>query len=348
MQEPAAVPAKPTEKAKLALEVNRKREAYSRAKRGHAGIVGVLVAWLALRLAALAAVRPMRVLRHYSLQHGALLAAGIGFRMFFSITGLLTTGFAVAGLLLRGNQALLDAIIASVSSSAPGLLKVNGSIGLVDPQALLNPTGLGWAAVIGSVVTIFTSLNWIQSLRDGLRGVMVLPPAPGNPVLIKLKDAATLLLLGVALVLASAVTLVFGSALDAIASILGLDKSLDDTVVYVAGFVTAVLLAWITAAIIFRLGAGLKLRRLNFLSSTLLAAIGSAVLQLLSGLLLGKAGANPLLAPFAVVIGLLIWFNFVSQLYLLSGAWAAIAEADATAGEEQHGKPGRARTIRSR
>jgi membrane protein len=306
----------------------------------------VLLAWLALRIAVLSAIRPMRVLKLYSLQHGALLSAGIGFNMFFSITGLLTTGFSVAGLVLSGNKALLDAIIANVSVSAPGLLKVDGGRGLVDPQTLLNPTGLGWAAVVGAVVTIFTSLNWIQSLRDGLRGVMALGPVPGNLLLNKLKDAGTLLLLGVALVLTSAVTLVFGTALDAVAAALGLDQTLAGILVYLVGFVTAVVLAWLTTAIIFRLGAGLKLRRRIFLISTLLAGISSAVLQLLSGLLLGKAGANPLLAPFAVVIGLLIWFNFVSQVYLLAGAWAAIAQADATAGDDRQGKPGRARTIR--
>ena len=58
-----------------------------------------LVQWTTARLNVL---RPMRAFRHYSLQHGPLLSAGIGFNMFFSITGLLATGFSVAGLVLRG------------------------------------------------------------------------------------------------------------------------------------------------------------------------------------------------------------------------------------------------------
>ena len=154
----------------------------------------------------------MRAFQHYNLQHGPLMSAGIGFNMFFSITGLLTTGFSVAGLALRGQPALLDRIIASVAESAPGLLKVNGGEGLVDPKDLLNPDGLGWTAVIAAVVTVITSLGWIAGLREGLRGVMMLRPLKLNPVVLKLHDAGTLLLLGLALVISSGASLVFGTA----------------------------------------------------------------------------------------------------------------------------------------
>ncbi len=81
----------------------------------------------------------MRAWQHYTRQHGPLMSAGIGFNMFFSITGLLATGFSVAGLVLRGQPALLDRIIASVAESAPGLLKVNGGDGLVDPEGPPEP-----------------------------------------------------------------------------------------------------------------------------------------------------------------------------------------------------------------
>jgi membrane protein len=48
---------------------------------------------------------------------------------------------------------------------------------------------------------------------------------------------------------------------------------------------------------------------------------------------LAGAGRNPILAPFAIIIGLLIWFNFVSQVYLVSAGWAAVREADLKSGE---------------
>ncbi len=282
----------------------------------------------------------------YNLERGPLMASGIGFTMFFSITGLLTTGFSVAALVLKSNQVLLDALVANVAKGAPGLLKVDGGEGLVDPQSLLNPAGLGWTAVIAAVVTIITSLNWIASVRNGMRGVTAVPPLTGNPVLLKLKDAGALLLLGVALVLTAGVTVVFGGALDAVTNALKLDQSVANPAGYGLGVLVAVLLNWVTAAILFRLAADLRLTRGIFWQSTLIAGVGATVLQLLSGLLLAKATSNPLLAPFAVIIGLLIWFNFVSQVYLISAAWAAVRQADADAAVVPADQRGRTRTLR--
>jgi membrane protein len=52
------------------------------------------------------------------------------------------------------------------------------------------------------------------------------------------------------------------------------------------------------------------------------------VLKVLGNALLGGASRNPLLASFAVIIGLLIWFNLISQVILLSASWIAIGVAD--------------------
>jgi membrane protein len=86
----------------------------------------------------------------------------------------------------------------------------------------------------------------------------------------------------------------------------------------------------------FRLAAGLKLSRRALLEGTILAAFGTTVLQVFSTELLAGAGRNPILAPFAIIIGLLIWFNLVSQVYLVSAGWAAIREADLKGGETPH------------
>ncbi|WP_427135664.1 YihY/virulence factor BrkB family protein [Pseudarthrobacter sp. S9] len=305
-----------------------------------------MVQWL---LARLNAFLPVRAFRHYSLQHGPLMSAGIGFNMFFSITGLLATGFSVAGLLLRGQPALLDRVVSSVAASAPGLLKVGGREGLVDPQDLLNPSGLGWTAVIAAVVTVVTSLGWIAGLREGLRGVMQLSPLKMNPVLLKLRDAGTLLLLGVTLVISAGVSLVFGTAAGWVAELLHLDPLVAGPLTTSIKIAVPLLLGWVTALIMFRLAGGLKLARRALLEGTILAAAGTGVLQIFSAELLASAGRNPILAPFAIIIGLLIWFNLISQVYLVSAAWSAIREEDLRTGPvagtkgwgARHVQPGR-------
>jgi membrane protein len=314
----------------LKLEVIRKRVEWGKARRsaGPARLMA-MVPWLLARLNTL---RPLRAFQHYNLQHGPLLSAGIGFRMFFSITGLLATGFSVAGLFLSAQPVLVGQIIKSVARAAPGLLKVGGRDGLVDPQQLLNPNGLGWTAVIAAVVTVVTSLGWIGGLRDGLRGVMRLGPLKRNPVLLKLHDAGTLLLLGVALVISAGASLVFGTAAGWVAEQLHLDPLLAGPLTTSIKIAVPLVLGWVTALIMFRLAGALKLRRRALLEGTILAAVGTSVLQIFSAELLASAGRNPILAPFAIIIGLLIWFNLVSQVYLVSAAWSAVREEDLSTG----------------
>lgn len=300
---------------------------WNRARRsgGKFGALMALVQWLTARLNVL---RPMRAFRHYTLHYGPLMSAGIGFNMFFSVTGLLATGFSIAGLVLSGQPVLLDTVVGSVAASAPGLLKVNGGPGLVDPKEMLDPNGLGWTALIGALVTVVTSLGWINGLRDGLRGILQLPPLMVNPIVMKLRDAGTLLLLGVALVISGGASLVFGTLAGWVSDFLHLNDALAGPLTTSVKIVVPLVLNWVTALIMFRLAAGLKLSRQALVEGTVLAAVGTTILQIFSTELLGGASRNPILAPFAIIIGLLIWFNLVSQVYLVSAGWAAVREAD--------------------
>jgi membrane protein len=311
---------------------------WGKVRRSGGGPLPTLLAFLQWLLARLNTLRPLRAFQHYNLQRGPLLSAGIGFRMFFSITGLLATGFSIAGLVLRSQPALLDTIIESVAQSAPGLLKVGNGEGLVDPKDLLNPDGLGWTAFIAAMVTVVTSLGWIAGLRDGLRGVLQFPPLRVNPVLLKLRDAGTLLLLGVALVISAGASLLFGTAAGWVADFLRLDDAVAGPLTTSVKIAVPLVLSWVTAVVMFRLGGSLKLSRRALLEGTVLAAFGTTVLQVFSTELLAGAGRNPLLAPFAIIIGLLIWFNLVSQVYLVAAGWAAVREADLNNASNGHEK----------
>ncbi|MCB5292474.1 Inner membrane protein YhjD [Arthrobacter sp. SO3] len=328
VQQAPTEPPLPTELARLKLEVIRKRVEWGKVRRSGGGRMASLMAMVPWLLARANTLRPLRAFQHYNLQHGPLMSAGIGFRMFFSITGLLATGLSLAGLVLSGQPALLDQIIRSVAKAAPGLLQVDGGEGLVDPYQLLNPSSLGWAAVIAAAVTVFTALGWISGIRDGVRGMMRLGPRGMNPVLQILRDTGTLLLLGAALVVSAAASLVFGTAAGWVTEKLSLDPLLAGPLTTSVTIMVPLLLGWGTALIMFRVAAGLKLARRSLLEGTLLAAVGTTVLQIFSTQLLASAGRNPILAPFAIIIGLLIWFNLVSQVYLVCASWVAIREED--------------------
>ena len=66
--------------------------------------------------------------------------------------------------------------------------------------------------------------------------------------------------------------------------------------------------------------------------------MGTTVLQVFSTELLAGAGRNPILAPFAIIIGLLIWFNLVSQVYLVSAHGRRSARrTEGGSGSQNHG-----------
>ena len=158
--------------------------------------------------------------------------------------------------------------------------------------------------------------------------MMQLGPRGMNPVLQILLDVGALVLLGAALVTSAAVSLVFGTAADWVTAQLTLDPLLAGPLTTSVTILVPLLLGWGTALIMFRVAAGLKLARRSLLEGTLLAAVGTTVLQIFSTQLLASAGRNPILAPFAIIIGLLIWFNLVSQVYLICAAWVAVREED--------------------
>jgi uncharacterized BrkB/YihY/UPF0761 family membrane protein len=76
------------------------------------------------------------------------------------------------------------------------------------------------------------------------------------------------------------------------------------------------------AILLFRLpGARLPWRRVR--SGALLAAVGFGVLKLFGTFLIARVTQNPLYATFGVVVGLLVWINFVSRLLVYAAAWTA-------------------------
>jgi membrane protein len=66
----------------------------------------------------------------------------------------------------------------------------------------------------------------------------------------------------------------------------------------------------------------------NLFFGAMLGSAALAGLSALAGLLLGGVSKNPLLATFTVFVGLLIWFNLVSRVLLLSASWIAVGMFD--------------------
>jgi membrane protein len=82
-------------------------------------------------------------------------------------------------------------------------------------------------------------------------------------------------------------------------------------------------------AVMFRFLSGAAMPWRRMWVGSLLGAAAISALQLLSGLLFASAAANPLLATFAVFIGLLLWFRLTGIVILVAAAWVAVEASDA-------------------
>ena len=171
----------PLNAGKLLLAVIQKRMEWGKARRSGAGPLASVLAMFQWLLARFNAFRPMRAWQHYNLQHGS--ADERRHRLQHVLLHHRPADHRLFGCGAgpAGPPALLDTIISSVAPECAGLLKVSGGEGLVDPQDLLNPDRLGWGCSHRRGVTVFTLLRWISGIRDGLRGVMELPPLKVNP-----------------------------------------------------------------------------------------------------------------------------------------------------------------------
>ena len=308
----------------------RRRAMYGSIRRRGGGpvkVAGAAFHWLDAQAAA---VRPMRTWNLYIARHGPLMAAGGAYNMFFSITALMVVGFSILGLVLSGNPQWQEAVVATVAHAVPGLIDT-GNGGLANPAQLFSASSFGWALAISTVTMVFTSLGWIHSVRQGMRGIFGLGPEQINPMLGLARDLGLLVLAGVALLLTTGLGVLTGAALNLAIGRLQLDPALAAPLARVVGLGVMLMLDMLVAIGLFRLASGISMSRRALLQAALLAGLGATVLRYFSSLLLGSAGNNPLLAPFAVVLGLFVWFNLLSQTSLVAAAWGAVVDADARA-----------------
>jgi membrane protein len=277
-------------------------------------------------LSRLKASHPYRSWQRYGQSRGTVLAGGITYVAFFSIIPALVLGFTVFGFVLRGQPDLFQRVVSYVSETLPGIVRDPGHPdGLLDASKPPTPNALSITGAISLVTLLLSGIGWVSALREGVRAMFDQPPFQANPVWGKVRDLFVLATLGLGLIATAGLSFVVQSAASHVLSWLGLDDA--STVGKVVLRVLAVLVVLVAdfglMVVILRVMSGLSLSRQDVASGALVGAIGLGILKLASGLLLQSAAKKPVLAGFAVIIGLLLLMNFISRVVLLAAAWAA-------------------------
>ena len=276
-------------------------------------------------------LRPYRVYINYSHSDGNLRAAGMGYQSLFAVFAALWLGFSVAGIWFAGNPQLFDAVIAIVNRAVPGLISTPTQPGIVDAAELeqAEPT-FGWTGIIAAIGLLWTAIGWLYYTRQAVRAVFGLSRDTTNYVLQKIRDLFLALGFGLVLVVSALLTIISTQALTFALGLLGLDAHSfwTSAVARFSGLAVSVVLNVFTLGAMFRVMSRVAIPWRNLFFGVLLGSLVLAGLSALGGLLLGRTPSNPLLATFSVFIGLLLWFNLIARVILLSGSWIAVGMFD--------------------
>jgi membrane protein len=283
---------------------------------------------IAALIAKVMALKPVRVFLRFGSSGGEIMASGMSFQAVFAIFAGIWVGFSIFGIVLAGNKDLMDAVVAQLSNAIPGLIGKNGAI---DPEALSQARILGWTGAIALIGLVLTAVGWLASTRDSIRRLFKLDPPTTNPVLLKLKDFGLALAFGIAIILSSAVSLISNQGLSLAFDLLGIDTR--SPFASVVGWLVGVLVVFVFDSLVlaaaFRVLSGVKIPRRRLFAGAAIGGAALGVLKILGSQLLGGATSNPLLASFAVIIGIMIFLNLVCRVILISATWIAVGMDDA-------------------
>jgi membrane protein len=276
---------------------------------------------------------PVRVWRHFLQHNGFLLGSGISYQALFAIFAAIYLAFAITGLWLGGNVDAVNAMILLINSYIPGLISDDG--GVLTPeqvqQIASDTTGvLGVTGLIALITVIWTAIGWVTYSRRGVRDIFGLPPDRRSYVLLKARDLVAAIVFGAALIVGAALSWVGSWLLSLVLTAFGiqLDDGVLRSTINIGSVIVSFALNSAALAALFRFLTGTSLRWRDTWPGALLGGAALTVLQFGAGLLLSYTPSNPLLATFAIFVGLLLWFKISGIIMLVAAAWIAVATKD--------------------
>lgn len=286
-----------------------------------ADLIAKVTAW-ALSL------RVVRVWFHYLERRGPMLSDSITYRALFSVFAAVLLGFTFAAQWLAGNPAAWQALVDTVDAAIPGLLSIDGSDGLIDVSTIDAPGALTLAGVLSLAALVGASIGAIGSLRAALRTLADEIHDDVFWIWVIVRNLLLALAIGGGFVLSAAVTFYGTTFIGVVGDWFGADTFVADLATQALALAAVFVLDAALIALAFVVLSGVKARPATLISGSLIGGVGLTVLQQLSGLFVRGVGANVLLASFAALIALLLWFNLSAQVILLASTWIIVGVAE--------------------
>jgi membrane protein len=276
---------------------------------------------------------PVRVWRHFLQNNGFLLAAGVSYQALFAIFAAIYLAFAISGLWLGGSTEAVDALIGVINSYVPELISERSKL-LTPSEAheiAGNMTGvLSITGLIALVAVVWTAIGWVTFSRRAVRDMFGLAADRRSYLLLKARDLFAAVIFGVSLIVGSALSYASAAVLTWLIDLLGwgTGSGAVDLLIRIGSVVVSFALLSGALAAMVRFLTGTSLRWRTIWPGALLGGGAMTLLQFGAGFLLSYTPTNPLLATFAIFVGLLLWFRVNGVIMLVAAAWIAVAARD--------------------
>lgn len=249
-----------------------------------------------------------------------MLADSITYRALFSVFAAVLLGFSAAALWLGNNPDALAALADSLSTVIPGLVDI------VDPTKVRANFGFSLVGVASLVGLVGAAISAIGSLRSAIRILADELTDQTFILWVLLRNLLVAIAFGGLLVLAVIASAIGALLIPELTGWLGLAGSpVAEWGTRGFGIIVVFTIDTLAVALVFRLLSGVRAPWRALWAGAALGGAGLTVLQEFSGLFVRGAASNPLLASFAALIALLIWFNLSAQVILIASSYTITA-----------------------
>lgn len=270
----------------------------------------------------------MAAMDRYNKRLGPQFAAGVTYFSVLSMVPILMFAFSMLGLTLTVLRPDLLDQVKNVIDAELGDTSLSKSLGKVVDHAFRNWASLASVAILTAG---YSGANWVGNLK---RAVRVMWAGKFSDATVKRNFFVELgvnLLIFVGLLVCVAVSLavssIGGGFSRQVTAWLGWDHLPGIGLLFQAvGVVLSLIASWILLAFLFVVLPQQRARPRAWLTGTLIGAVLIALLQQVAGRLVGVFSGNPAASIFGPVIVLMLVFNVLATIILMSAAWVGTDE----------------------
>ncbi|GGU08442.1 YihY/virulence factor BrkB family protein [Nocardioides albus] len=264
--------------------------------------------------------RVVRTQEHYGEVGAAQQAGAMTYFGFLSTFPILALAFFAVGEIAKVYAGAESDLVEAIDQVLPGLVGNGpGQLKIADIESAAGTVG-----IIGVFGLLYAGLGFVDGLRKALEAVFVIPDdAQPGFLAAKLRDLVALVVLGMILLVAVAVTGLIRTFSVNVLEFIGLDDGFGWLVVLVT-LVLGLAANTVLFFSMFHLAPQKGTPKGPLWAGAVLGAIGFEILKQASTILLKATQGQPAFQAFGIALILVVWIHYTSMVILYAASYAYV------------------------